>query len=145
MDEFVEIAGVEEVTRQKELDLARARVEEKKAKMEAKIAEMKYKAQKLAEKSARQKEKAEEKAAKLHLLEIRQRTAITNQSGSGYSNSPTFPASPFTPEDSSSYALDRPQFRTNSASQLNPGFPANSYYRAVSVNFSDTNRSTDQS
>lgn len=154
MDEFVEIAGAEEVTRQKELDLARARAEEKKAKMEAKTAEMTYKTQKLAEKSARRKEKAEEKATKLRLLEIRQRTGtaagITNPSQSGYSHSlaPTFPTSPFTPGSSSPYPLNTPQFRINSTSQLNSSssFPANSYYRAASesVNFSDANQSTDQ-
>lgn len=52
LDEFVEIAGAEEVTRQKGLDLAKARAEEKKAKMEVKAAEMAYKASKLVEKLA---------------------------------------------------------------------------------------------
>ena len=59
LEEFAEIASAEELTRQKKLDLARARAEEKKAKMEAKTAEIAYKTQKLAEKVARRKEKAD--------------------------------------------------------------------------------------
>jgi len=85
LEEFVEIASAEELMRQKELDLARARAEENKAKMEAKTAEMAYKAQKLAEKAARQKEKADKKAIKLRLFELSQ-----HKIQSGYNHSPPF-------------------------------------------------------
>jgi len=57
LEEFAEIASTEELMRQKELYLARARAEEKKVRMEVKTAEMAYKTQKLAEKAAQQKEK----------------------------------------------------------------------------------------
>jgi hypothetical protein len=154
LEEFAEIASAEELTRQKELDLARARAEEKKAKMEVKTAEMAYKTQKLAEKTARQKEKADEKAVKLRLFELSQ-----HKIQSGYNHSPPFSLQlPFTPGGASAslYPIDQPQVRTNTNSPLNPSLdfphttagPSTSYYRAGSVGsigFPDTEQSADQS
>jgi hypothetical protein len=152
LEEFVEIASAEELTRQKELDLARARAEEKKAKMEAKTAEMEYKTQKLAEKAARRKEKADEKAVKLRLFELSQ-----HRIPSGYNHSPPFSSQPpFMPGSASLYPVNRPQVQTNPNSPLNPRFDfpgatagsSTSYYRAGSVGsigFPDTEQSADQS
>ena len=66
--DFVELAGAEEMTRQKELEVAKARAEVDKAKLEARKAETAYKTQKLADKAAKRKERADEKAMKLQLL-----------------------------------------------------------------------------
>ena len=141
IDEFVEIAGAEEATRQKELDLAKARAEEKKAKMEAKTAEMEYKKQKLVEKVARRKEKAEEKAAKLRLFEFRQLHMAPQPRHSH--PSPNSTPTAFTPGNMSPYPLNEPQFRANNNSppapslNLTPAFtgPLTCYYCAGSVNF----------
>ena len=56
--DFVELAGAEEMTRQKELEVAKARAEVDKAKLEARNAD----------KAAKRKERADEKAMKLQLL-----------------------------------------------------------------------------
>jgi hypothetical protein len=77
LEDFAEIAEAEEVTRQKELDLAKATVEKDRAKLEAKAAETAYKMQKLQDKIAKRKERAEEKATKLRLLEYRQTHGFT--------------------------------------------------------------------
>lgn len=56
------------MTRQKELDVAKARAEESKARIEMKKAEIELRGQKLVDKAARHQEKQREKEAKLQLL-----------------------------------------------------------------------------
>jgi hypothetical protein len=70
-DEFADIVEAEEVTRQKQLDLAKAKIETKWAKAEAKKAELVYKTQRMVDRSERRKEKAQERAAKIQLREER--------------------------------------------------------------------------
>ena len=72
LEDFAEVAEAEEVTRQKELELAKATVDKDRAKLDVKAAETAYKMQKLQDKIAKRKERAEEKATKLRLLEFRQ-------------------------------------------------------------------------
>lgn len=76
-EDFAEVAEAEELTRQKELELAKARMDKEKAKAEVKAAESAYKLQKLKDKMEQRKEKAEERAAKLRLLEYRQSQGFT--------------------------------------------------------------------
>jgi len=71
------------VTRQKELDLAKAKVEAQQAKMATKQAEIAYKTQKMADRTERWREKNRERTAKLHLLQLRE------QRGMGSTNHPT--------------------------------------------------------
>jgi len=103
---------------QKELDLARARAEEKMVKMEVKTAKMAYKTQKLAEKAAWQKEKADEKAIKHHLFELSQ-----HKIQSGYNHSlPFSPQPPFMPGSALLHPINQPQVQMNTKSPLNPSF-----------------------
>lgn len=109
-DMFADLAGAEEVTRQKELDVAKAKAEENKARIELKRA-------KLADKAERRKEKMEEKAAKMWLLELR-RPGNSHLSHSHPHNQP--PPAPSTPYSQSSHSL-------GSTSQSNHPTP---YYSA---------------
>jgi len=68
-DEFADIAEAEELTRQRQLELARAKVEAKQA---TKQAEYAYKTQKMLDKKERRKEKNEERAEKMRLLRLRE-------------------------------------------------------------------------
>jgi hypothetical protein len=77
LEDFAEVAEAEEVTRQKELEFAKATVEKDRVKLEVKAAETAYKMQKLQDKIAKRKERAEEKATKLRLLEFRQAHGFT--------------------------------------------------------------------
>ena len=83
VDAFADVAEAEEITRQKQLDLAKAKVEAQKAKMATKQAEIAYKTQKMADRTERWREKNRERAAKLHLLQLRE------QRGMGSTNHPT--------------------------------------------------------
>jgi len=71
------------VTRQKELDLAKAKVEAQQAKMATKQAEIALQDQKMADRTERWREKNRERTAKLHLLQLRE------QRGMGSTNHPT--------------------------------------------------------
>jgi len=59
LEDFAEVAEAEEVTHQKELELAKATVEKDRAKLDVKAAETAYKMQKLQDKIAKRKERAE--------------------------------------------------------------------------------------
>jgi len=59
LEDFAEVAEAEAVTRQKELELAKATVDKDRAKLEVKAAETAYKMQKLQDKIAKRKERAE--------------------------------------------------------------------------------------
>jgi hypothetical protein len=83
VDVFADVAEAEEVTRQKELDLAKAKVDTQQAKMATKQAEIVYKTQKMADRMERWREKNRERAAKLHLLQL------CEQRGMGSTNHPT--------------------------------------------------------
>lgn len=105
LEEFAEIASAEELIRQKELDLAKARAEVKKVKMKVKTTEMAHKTQKLADKAVQQKEKADKKAIKLCLFKLSQ-----HKIHSGYNHSPPFFSQlPFTPGGASLYPINQPQ------------------------------------
>jgi hypothetical protein len=69
IDKFTDIAEAEELTRQRQLELAKAKVEAKQA---TKQAEYAYKMQKMEDKMERRKQKNEERAAKMHLLRLRE-------------------------------------------------------------------------
>lgn len=71
LDEFVAIAEAEELTRQKELDVAKVNAEPIKARIKVKAEQLWYKLQKLADRFARCKEQSDDKANKLQLLEMR--------------------------------------------------------------------------
>ncbi|KIM82048.1 hypothetical protein PILCRDRAFT_8279 [Piloderma croceum F 1598] len=66
-DEFADIAEAEELTRQRQLELARAKVEAKQA---TKQAEYAYKMQKMLDKKERRQEKNEERAEKMRFLRL---------------------------------------------------------------------------
>ena len=72
-DEFADIAEAEELTRQWQLELARAKVEAKQA---TKQAEYAYKMQKMLDKKERRKEKNEERAEKMRLLWLREERGL---------------------------------------------------------------------
>ncbi|KIM72023.1 hypothetical protein PILCRDRAFT_16506 [Piloderma croceum F 1598] len=72
-DEFADIAEAEELTRQRQLELARAKVEAKQA---TKQAEYAYKMQKMLDKKERRQEKNEERAEKMHFLRLREERGL---------------------------------------------------------------------
>jgi hypothetical protein len=72
LEDLAEVAEAEEVTCQKELELAKATVDKDRAKLKVKAAETAYKMQKLQDKIAKRKERAKEKASKLCLLKYHQ-------------------------------------------------------------------------
>ncbi|KAF7969560.1 hypothetical protein HWV62_26915 [Athelia sp. TMB] len=64
-DTFANLAGAEELTRQKELEVAKAKSEENKARIEMKKAELELRGKKLEHKAERRREKRRETEAKL--------------------------------------------------------------------------------
>jgi hypothetical protein len=72
-DEFADIAEAEELTRQRQLELARAKVEAKQA---TKQAEYAYKMQKMLDKKERRQEKNEERAEKMRFLRLREERGL---------------------------------------------------------------------
>ena len=77
-DEFANIAEAEELTRQKQLELARAKVEAKQAMKEAEYA---YKMQKIVERRERRKARDEERAERLRLLRLREERGMVLPNG----------------------------------------------------------------
>ena len=127
--DFVELAGAEEMTRQKELKVAKARAEVDKAKLEARKAETAYKTQKLADKAAKRKERAKEKAMKLQLLVLHQQQGSSTSGYGGLTFSSL--STPFTPQHMSVPAFSCQQITnetptTSSGAQQVP--PNNRYY-----------------
>ncbi|KIM77328.1 hypothetical protein PILCRDRAFT_12146 [Piloderma croceum F 1598] len=72
-DEFADITEAEELTRQHQLELARAKFEAKQAMKQAEYA---YKMQNMLDKKERHKEKNEERAKKMHLLWLREEQGL---------------------------------------------------------------------
>ena len=72
-DESADIAEAEELTRQRQLELARAKVEAKQA---TKQAEYAYKMQKMLDKKERHKEKNKERAEKMRFLRLREERGL---------------------------------------------------------------------
>jgi len=72
-DEFADITEAEELTRQCQLERARAKVEAKQA---TKQAEYAYKMQKMLDKKERRKEKNKERAEKMHLLRLQEEQGL---------------------------------------------------------------------
>jgi len=81
--EFADVVEAEEVTRQKGLDLAKAKVEAQQARMATKQAEIAYKTLKMTDRTERWREKNRERTMKLHLLQLRE------QRGMGSTDHPT--------------------------------------------------------
>jgi hypothetical protein len=117
LEDFAEVAEAEEVTHQKELELAKAMVDKDRAKLEVKAVEMAYKMQKLQDKSAKRKERAKEKASKLCLLEYRQAQGFTMPSIPALQisyNGHHAPSSPF--QDSNHITANPQQYPATSSS-----------------------------
>jgi hypothetical protein len=146
-DDFAEITQAEEITRQKELDVVKAKVEREAVKAKAKLAKIELQREKLAADRKRRCERAEAKVMKLQLMARRDHPHGTHpnmhfvghQSSAASSGQSSMHALPlqFTPGPSSYYhANSSPisfQDEGSAGSSMSSMFPLNSSHGASDV------------
>jgi len=129
-DDFSDIAEAEELTRQRQLELAKAKVEAKQA---TKQAEYAYKMQKMLDRKERRKERIQERVEKMHMLQLRAErgmgTGLPNGTGSGMPGMHTITSSSSFPSHSPRTPSVRASLSNQDLSNMFPGaLTSGSYY-----------------